>query len=169
VSCQAGHRAFTATVHDSGPVADRERESLPIGTCALGARVHGRLAVERLTLNEKTPVDRGPGSAQGYDHGNRTSPSPGAFAAHGDGCTGRRDRDPARAARLLARRRQRGRGLRARGAATADIAWSGGAARRIVLTAGRTGRLTLRSTLFAGGEKVLKTQAGGRYVLTADG
>lgn len=60
------------------------------------------------------------------------------------------------------------RGLRARGAATVDIAWSGGTPRRIVLTAGRTGRLTLRSTLFAGGEKVLKARAGERYVLTAD-
>jgi alpha-L-fucosidase 2 len=60
------------------------------------------------------------------------------------------------------------RGLRARGAVTLDIAWSGGAARRVVLTAGRNTQLTLRSSLFAGGEKVLKVAAGRRYVLTAE-
>ncbi|MFI9586134.1 glycosyl hydrolase family 95 catalytic domain-containing protein [Streptomyces sp. NPDC052236] len=60
------------------------------------------------------------------------------------------------------------RGLRARGAVTLDVAWSGGAARRVVLTAGRNAQLTLRSSLFAGGEKVLKVAAGKRYVLTAE-
>lgn len=58
------------------------------------------------------------------------------------------------------------RGLRARGAVTVDIAWSGGTARRIVLTAGRTGQLTVRSSLFVGGEKRFKARAGERYAFT---
>ncbi|MGW7365031.1 glycoside hydrolase family 95 protein [Streptomyces sp. NPDC054841] len=57
------------------------------------------------------------------------------------------------------------RGLRARGAVTVDIAWSGGRARRVVLTAARTGRITVRCTLLPGGERTLKVRAGQRYVL----
>ncbi|MFJ4923875.1 glycosyl hydrolase family 95 catalytic domain-containing protein [Streptomyces sp. NPDC088725] len=63
------------------PAADWESESLPIGSGALGASVFGTLATERLTLNEKTLWTGGPGSAGGYDHGNWTSPRPGAVAA----------------------------------------------------------------------------------------
>lgn len=61
------------------------------------------------------------------------------------------------------------RGLRARGGVRLDIAWSAGAARRVVLTAERTGTLTVRSTLFASGERVLDVRAGESYTLTAGG
>lgn len=61
------------------PAADWERESLPIGGGALGASVHGTLASELLTFNEKTLWTGGPGSAQGYDFGNWTAPRPGAL------------------------------------------------------------------------------------------
>ncbi|MEU1149271.1 glycoside hydrolase family 95 protein [Streptomyces sp. NPDC005863] len=70
------------------------------------------------------------------------------------------------------------RGLRVRGGATVDIDWASGRATRVVLKASRTRELVLRSTLFdAGksegkgkggsegyGEKVVKVQAGRRYV-----
>lgn len=62
------------------PAASWERESLPIGGGALGASVYGTLASERLTFNEKTLWTGGPGSAQGYDFGNWTTPRPGALA-----------------------------------------------------------------------------------------
>lgn len=68
-------------LHYRAPAADWERESLPIGSGALGASVHGTLASELLTLNEKTLWTGGPGSAQGYDFGNWTAPRPGALAA----------------------------------------------------------------------------------------
>lgn len=58
------------------------------------------------------------------------------------------------------------RGLRARGGVTVDITWAGGEPTRIVVTASRTGELTLRSGLFTGGEKKMKARAGGRYVFT---
>lgn len=67
-------------LHYRAPAADWERESLPIGGGALGASVHGTLASELLTLNEKTLWTGGPGSAQGYDFGNWTAPRPGALA-----------------------------------------------------------------------------------------
>ncbi|MFF3753699.1 glycoside hydrolase N-terminal domain-containing protein [Streptomyces sp. NPDC002018] len=63
------------------PAADWERESLPIGSGALGASVFGTLATERLTLNEKTLWTGGPGAAGGYDHGNWTEPRPDALAS----------------------------------------------------------------------------------------
>ncbi|MDG4862875.1 glycoside hydrolase family 95 protein, partial [Streptomyces sp. T-3] len=63
------------------PAADWEREALPIGNGALGAMVFGALASERLQLNEKTLWTGGPGSEDGYDHGNWTGPRPGALAA----------------------------------------------------------------------------------------
>lgn len=68
-------------LHYRAPAAGWERESLPIGGGALGASVHGRLASELLTFNEKTLWTGGPGSAQGYDFGNWTIPRPGALAA----------------------------------------------------------------------------------------
>ncbi|GAA2661585.1 glycoside hydrolase family 95 protein [Streptomyces aculeolatus] len=55
------------------------------------------------------------------------------------------------------------RGLRARGGATLDITWAGGRATRIVLHAGRTRRLTLRSDLLPGGEETLDVRAGRTY------
>ncbi|MEV7085737.1 glycoside hydrolase family 95 protein [Streptomyces sp. NPDC093085] len=63
------------------PAADWETESLPIGCGALGANVYGTLATERFTLDEKTLWTGGPGSAEGYDHGDWTTPRPGALAA----------------------------------------------------------------------------------------
>ncbi|MFJ7043541.1 glycosyl hydrolase family 95 catalytic domain-containing protein [Streptomyces sp. NPDC101112] len=65
----------------TAPAADWEREALPIGGGALGATVFGTLASERLQFNEKTLWTGGPGSAQGYDHGNWTEPRPGAISA----------------------------------------------------------------------------------------
>lgn len=61
------------------------------------------------------------------------------------------------------------RGLRARGGFTVDIEWAAGQARRVVITASRTREVTVRSSLFASGEKVFKARAGGRYTLTAEG
>ncbi|MCX4450969.1 glycoside hydrolase family 95 protein [Streptomyces sp. NBC_01789] len=66
-------------LHYRAPAADWERESLPIGSGALGASIWGTLASERLTLNEKTLWTGGPGSAQGYDFGNWTAPRPGVL------------------------------------------------------------------------------------------
>lgn len=63
------------------PAEDWETESLPIGGGALGASVYGTLAAEKLTFNEKTLWTGGPGSSGGYDHGNWTSPRPGALAS----------------------------------------------------------------------------------------
>ncbi|WP_326559400.1 glycoside hydrolase N-terminal domain-containing protein [Micromonospora sp. NBC_01796] len=40
------------------PAADRETESLPIGNGAPGANVFDGVRTERLTYDEKTPVDR---------------------------------------------------------------------------------------------------------------
>ncbi|MGW0827264.1 glycoside hydrolase family 95 protein [Streptomyces sp. NPDC002845] len=65
----------------TSPAADWEREALPIGGGALGAMVFGTLASERLQFNEKTLWTGGPGSAQGYDHGNWSAPRPGAIAS----------------------------------------------------------------------------------------
>ncbi|MGI5405946.1 glycoside hydrolase family 95 protein [Streptomyces chartreusis] len=65
----------------AAPAADWEREALPIGNGALGAMVFGTLASEHLQFNEKTLWTGGPGSAQGYDHGNWRAPRPGAITA----------------------------------------------------------------------------------------
>ncbi|WP_329073165.1 glycoside hydrolase family 95 protein [Streptomyces sp. NBC_01429] len=63
------------------PATDWERESLPIGSGALGAGVFGTLPTERLTLNEKSLWTGGPGATGGYDHGDGTAPRPGALAS----------------------------------------------------------------------------------------
>lgn len=65
----------------AAPAADWEREALPIGNGALGAMVFGTLASEHLQFNEKTLWTGGPGSAQGYDHGNWRAARPGAITA----------------------------------------------------------------------------------------
>ncbi|MFD5746237.1 glycoside hydrolase N-terminal domain-containing protein [Streptomyces sp. NPDC127033] len=70
-----------STLWYRAPAADWERESLPVGSGALGAGVHGTLVIERLTLNEKTLWTGGPGSGGGYDHGDWTVPRPGALAS----------------------------------------------------------------------------------------
>ncbi len=61
------------------PAADWETGSLPIGNGALGGGVFGTVARERVQLNEKTLWTGGPGSAEGYDFGNWTSPRPDAL------------------------------------------------------------------------------------------
>ncbi|WP_158839374.1 glycoside hydrolase family 95 protein [Saccharothrix deserti] len=61
------------------PAADWERETLPIGNGALGGGVFGTVARERIQLNEKTLWTGGPGSVQGYEFGNWTSPRPDAI------------------------------------------------------------------------------------------
>ncbi|MER5217535.1 glycoside hydrolase family 95 protein [Streptomyces sp. NPDC002838] len=78
----------------SAPAADWEREALPIGNGALGAMVFGTLASERLQFNEKTLWTGGPGSAQGYDHGNWRAPRPGAVDAVQDDLDAQRRLDP---------------------------------------------------------------------------
>jgi alpha-L-fucosidase 2 len=76
-------------------------------------------------------------------------------------------------------------GLRARGDLTVDIAWEAGAARRIAVTAGQAGRVTLRNPLFgaafrlaeadshrtveatrSGDTVTFTTRPGARYVAT---
>ena len=61
------------------PATDWETRSLPIGNGALGGGVFGTVAKERIQLNEKTLWTGGPGSTQGYDFGNWTSPRPNAI------------------------------------------------------------------------------------------
>ncbi|MBT2493271.1 glycoside hydrolase family 95 protein [Streptomyces sp. ISL-96] len=62
------------------PAASWEREALPIGNGAMGAKVFGGVARDRLQLNEKSLWTGGPGSKEGYDHGNWPQPRPGAIA-----------------------------------------------------------------------------------------
>ncbi|MFG2549278.1 glycoside hydrolase N-terminal domain-containing protein [Streptomyces sp. NPDC048581] len=78
----------------ASPAADWEREALPIGNGALGAMVFGTLASERLQFNEKTLWTGGPGSVQGYDHGNWRAPRPGAISAVQDDLATRATLDP---------------------------------------------------------------------------
>ncbi|MEU8887841.1 glycoside hydrolase family 95 protein [Streptomyces sp. NPDC048442] len=61
------------------PAADWEREALPIGSGDLGAKVFGGVATDQLQLNEKSLWTGGPGSKEGYDHGNWPAPRPGAL------------------------------------------------------------------------------------------
>ncbi|MFF9348776.1 glycoside hydrolase N-terminal domain-containing protein [Streptomyces sp. NPDC014734] len=79
-SDRASRATADLTLRYSAPATDWERESLPLGGGALGASVFGTLASERLTLNEKTLWTGGPGSSDGYDFGNWTTPRPGALA-----------------------------------------------------------------------------------------
>ncbi|SCG40677.1 glycosyl hydrolase family 95 catalytic domain-containing protein [Micromonospora zamorensis] len=60
------------------PAANWESNALPLGNGALGAMVFGGIQTERLQLNEKTLWTGGPGTS-GYNHGNWTSPRPGAL------------------------------------------------------------------------------------------
>ncbi|WP_328774442.1 glycosyl hydrolase family 95 catalytic domain-containing protein [Streptomyces sp. NBC_00286] len=78
----------------ASPAADWEREALPIGNGALGATVFGALASERLQFNEKTLWTGGPGSAQGYDHGNWREARPGAITAMQDELDAKTRLDP---------------------------------------------------------------------------
>lgn len=87
------------------PAADWERETLPIGSGALGATVFGTLASERLQFNEKTLWTGGPGSVQGYDHGNWREPRPGAITAVQDDLDAQTTLDPDAVAARLGRPR----------------------------------------------------------------
>ncbi len=71
------HRGMTLWY--DAPAADWESQSLPIGNGAMGASVFGGVDKERLQFNEKTLWTGGPGSQQGYDFGNWTTPRPGAL------------------------------------------------------------------------------------------
>ncbi|MGW0547643.1 glycoside hydrolase family 95 protein [Streptomyces altiplanensis] len=62
------------------PATSWEREALPLGNGALGAKVFGGVAREQVQLNEKSLWTGGPGSAEGYDHGDWPKPRPGALA-----------------------------------------------------------------------------------------
>ncbi|MFI5805279.1 glycosyl hydrolase family 95 catalytic domain-containing protein [Streptomyces sp. NPDC051561] len=70
----AGH-----TLWYDKPAGDWEREALPIGSGDLGAKVFGGVATEQLQLNEMSLWTGGPGSKEGYDHGNWPAPRPGAL------------------------------------------------------------------------------------------
>ncbi|BCB76095.1 hypothetical protein Pflav_025050 [Phytohabitans flavus] len=59
-------------------------------------------------------------------------------------------------------------GLRARGNATVDVAWSGGAATRITIAAGSTGNLTVRNPLLASAN-VVDLTTGQPVTLTRNG
>lgn len=87
------------------PATDWEREALPIGNGALGAMIFGTLASERLQFNEKTLWTGGPGSAQGYDHGNWRDARPGAVTAVQDDLDARTTLDPDAVAARLGQRR----------------------------------------------------------------
>lgn len=87
------------------PAADWEREALPIGNGALGAMIFGTLASERLQFNEKTLWTGGPGSAQGYDHGNWRDARPGAVTAVQDDLDAWTTLDPDAVAARLGQRR----------------------------------------------------------------
>ncbi|TDD42055.1 glycoside hydrolase family 95 protein [Nonomuraea terrae] len=62
------------------PATDWETQALPIGNGALGAMVFGGTSTEQIQFNEKTLWTGGPGSRQGYDFGNWTTPRPNAIA-----------------------------------------------------------------------------------------
>ncbi|WP_431915821.1 glycoside hydrolase family 95 protein [Nonomuraea jabiensis] len=62
------------------PATDWETQALPIGNGALGAMVFGGTDTERLQFNEKSLWTGGPGSREGYDFGDWTSPRPDALA-----------------------------------------------------------------------------------------
>ena len=73
----ADHRGMTLWYDE--PATDWETQSLPIGNGAMGASVFGGVDDELLQFNEKTLWTGGPGSRDGYDFGNWTSPRPGAL------------------------------------------------------------------------------------------
>ncbi|MFG1703491.1 glycoside hydrolase N-terminal domain-containing protein [Nonomuraea sp. M3C6] len=62
------------------PATDWETQALPIGNGALGAMVFGGTGTEQIQFNEKTLWTGGPGSRQGYNFGNWTSPRPDAIS-----------------------------------------------------------------------------------------
>jgi len=88
------------------PAADWEREALPIGNGSLGATIFGGAPSERIQLNEKTLWTGGPGSSDGYDHGDWAVPRPGALAEARHRIDARGDVSPAEIADLLGQPRR---------------------------------------------------------------
>ncbi len=58
----------TLSLYDYGADRHWEQRSLPIGNGALGANILGSVAIERITLNEKTLWTGGPNTAGGADY-----------------------------------------------------------------------------------------------------
>ncbi|GAA0921406.1 hypothetical protein GCM10009558_032900 [Virgisporangium aurantiacum] len=75
-----GHRADPLTLWYDEPATDWETQALPIGNGAMGGMVFGGVATDTVQFNEKTLWTGGPGSAQGYNFGNWTTPRPTAIA-----------------------------------------------------------------------------------------
>ncbi|WP_212735446.1 glycosyl hydrolase family 95 catalytic domain-containing protein [Herbidospora galbida] len=67
------------TLWYNSPATDWETQALPIGNGPLGAKLFGGVASEQIQFNEKTLWTGGPGAQGGYNHGNWTSPRPGAI------------------------------------------------------------------------------------------
>ncbi|HET6624984.1 MAG TPA: glycoside hydrolase family 95 protein, partial [Nocardioidaceae bacterium] len=77
VTKDADHQGMTLWYDE--PATSWESQSLPIGNGAMGASIFGGVDQELLQFNEKTLWTGGPGSKQGYNFGNWTSPRPGAL------------------------------------------------------------------------------------------
>jgi alpha-L-fucosidase 2 len=60
-------------------------------------------------------------------------------------------------------------GLRARGDVTVSVDWDACGARRLQLQTGRDGPITLRSTLFDGGQHTFKGRRNGDFEFTRGG
>ncbi|GAA4190244.1 hypothetical protein GCM10022252_28260 [Streptosporangium oxazolinicum] len=67
------------TLWYNSPATNWETQALPIGNGPLGAKLFGGVASEQIQFNEKTLWTGGPGASGGYNHGNWTSPRPGAI------------------------------------------------------------------------------------------
>lgn len=76
------------------PATDWESQALPIGNGAMGAMVFGGVQSERLQFNEKSLWTGGPGSTQGYDHSDWTTPRPTAVQEVVDAINSRGSADP---------------------------------------------------------------------------
>lgn len=68
------------TLWYDAPASDWESQALPIGNGALGAKIFGGVAQERVQFNEKTLWTGGPGDDPDYTGGIWKAPRPGALA-----------------------------------------------------------------------------------------